>query len=266
MSQKRQRVEICRALPYTMTPLRHDFAGSFEIAPHLHVEHQLIYASRGVMTVWAEDASWVVPPHRAVWIPARTPHRVSVHGGVSMRTLYLKATLARGPSRCCVINVSSLLRELVLHACTFSGLTRRVKTQAHVIDLIVDQLQAMEVTPLELTFPRDPRGAHVARMLSDDLNDSSSLEQICRSAGASKRTIERIFVEETRLTLGRWRQQLRLLRSLHLLATGMQVSRVAVDLGYSTPSAFISMFRKAFGVTPREYFLAESERPAPRKV
>jgi AraC-like DNA-binding protein len=174
-----------------------------------------------------------------------------------MRTLYLKTALIRGPLRCCVINVSSLLRELVLHACTFSGLTRKVKAQAHVIDLIVDQLAAMEVAPLELTYPRDPRGALVAKMLTDNPNDSSSLEQLCGGAGASKRTIERIFVEETRLTLGRWRQQLRLLRSLHLLAAGVQVSRVALDMGYSTPSAFISMFRKAFGMTPRGYFLAK---------
>ena len=241
-------------MPHAVTPLRHDFAAGCEIAAHLHPEHQLIYASRGIMTVWTDAGSWVVPPQRAVWIPARTPHRVTIHGPVSMRTLYLKSTLVQAVPRCCVINVSPLLRELVLHACTFAGLTRRAKAQAHLIDLLVDQLEVMDVVPLQLMYPLDARGARVAKILSDDPGDSRPLEVVCQSAGASKRTIERVFREETHLTLGRWRQQLRLLRSLHLLAAGEKVSRVAVDLGYSTTSAFISMFRKAFGTTPRQYF------------
>lgn len=258
MSKKRQDVEICRALPRAVTPLKHDFAGTCEIAAHLHPEHQLIYASRGIMTVWTEEGSWVVPPLRAVWIPARTPHRVSIHGAVSMRTLYVKNNLVRSAPRCCVINVSPLLRELILHICTFAGLTRRAKAQGHLIDLLLDQLDVMETEPLQLLYPSDDRGARVARSLSDNPGDARPLHVVCASAGASKRTIERIFREETHMTLGRWRQQLRLLRSLHLLAAGEKISRVAADLGYSTTSAFISMFRKALGTTPRQYFAAGS--------
>jgi AraC-like DNA-binding protein len=253
----RQRVEVCSPVAHPLTPLRHDFAGSFEIGMHVHPEHQLMFASKGIVTVWTHAGSWVVPPQRAVWIPARTEHRVSIHGAVSMRTLYMKKSLApRLPSRCCVINVSPLLRELVLHLCSFPGLTPRRKAEGRLISLLFDQLEIMNVAPLQLLYPSDPRGARVAEILTKDPGHPASLESICRSAGASKRTVERIFRGETHMTLGRWRQQLRLLHALQRLSSGSKISQVASDLGYSTASSFISMFRKSLGTTPRQYFSA----------
>jgi AraC-like DNA-binding protein len=91
-------------------------------------------------------------------------------------------------------------------------------------------------------------------MLQSNLSESHSLEWSCKQAGASKRTIERVFQQETRLSLGKWRQQMRLMRSLQLLAAGEKISHAALEAGYSTPSAFIAMFRKALGTTPRSYF------------
>jgi AraC-like DNA-binding protein len=130
----------------------------------------------------------------------------------------------------------------------------RQKAHAHLIDLLIDQLEAVETVPLQLPTPSDPRAARVAKILVDDPSDQRSLDRICESAGASRRTIERLFQRETQLTLGRWRQQLRLQRSLQLMAAGEKVSHAAVEAGYSTASAFIGMFRKALGVTPRRYF------------
>jgi AraC-like DNA-binding protein len=254
MSQKRQAVEICPALPNPITTLSYEFASAHEIPRHLHPEHQLIYASRGVMTVWTADGTWVVPPQRAVWIPASTPHGVTMHGAVSMRTLYIKPRLVRFLPHCCVVNVSPLLRELILHACTFPSLRRRVKEQAHLIDMILDQLKIVEISPLQLIHPTDPRAARIADALSRDVADTRSLDAICKRAGASKRTIERIFESETGMSLGQWRQQLRLVRSLRMLAAGEKITHVAMESGYSTPSAFIAMFRKALGTTPRRYF------------
>lgn len=218
---------------------------------------QLVYASRGVMTVRTRDGTWVVPPQRAVWIPARIPHGISMSGAVSMRTLYLRCRLVRPlPRNCCVLNVSSLLRELILHACRFPALEKSVKVQAHLVEVIVDQLETVQAIPLQLTSPVDPRAIRVAQALSDDPSGSRSLEETCRIAGASKRTIERLFQQETRLTLGQWRQQLRLMRSLQLLAAGENITHVALEAGYSTPSAYIAMFRKILGITPGRYFEA----------
>jgi AraC-like DNA-binding protein len=214
-----------------------------------------VYASLGVMTVRTSQGTWVVPAQRAVWIPACTPHSIVMSGPVSMRTLYLRARMVRRlPRACCVVNVSTLLQELILHACTYPKLSRRSKIHAHLIDVLVDQLETVQAIPLQLPNPSDLRAVRVAEILQRNPADSNSLAAACKQAGASKRTIERIFQEETRLSLGKWRQQLRLMRSLQLLAAGEKITHAALEAGYSTPSAFIAMFRKALGTTPRRYF------------
>jgi len=205
--------------------------------------------------VRTDEGIWVVPPRRAVWIPAKTPHSIVMSGPVSMRTLYLRARMARKlPRSCCVVNVSALLQELVLYACRFPRMNRKSKAHAHLIDLILDQLDAVQAIPLQLPAPADSRAQRVAAILQKDAGAVRSLAAACRQAGASKRTIERIFERETSLSLGKWRQQLRLLRSLQLVAAGEKITSAALEAGYSTPSAFIAMFRKALGTTPRRYF------------
>ncbi len=211
------------------------------------------------MTVQTSDGTWVVPAQRAVWIPAKVPHGINMSGLVSMRTLYLKPRLVQGlPRSCCVVNVSQLLRELILHACTFPALSKRTRIQAHLIDVIVDQLQARQAIPLHLPNPSDPRAVRVARALLDDPSEKRPLDEISKTAGASKGTIERLFQQETHMTFGRWRQQLRLMQAMRLLAEGEKVTHATLEAGYSTPSAFISMFKRLLGTTPRRYFRSPS--------
>jgi AraC-like DNA-binding protein len=254
MSKSRQPPD-CPRLPSPVTALSFDFVHGHVIPEHFHQEDQLVYACRGVMTVRTTEGTWVVPAQRAVWIPGRTVHSISMAGAVSMRTLYLRRQMVPHlPRNCCVINVSALLQELILHACNFRTLTRRSKIHAHLIDFIIDQLQTVQTVGLQLQAPSDPRAARIAAILRSEPGSSISLDEVCRQAGASKRTIERIFREETRLSAGKWRQQLRLMHSLQLLAAGEKITHAAMEAGYSTPSAFIAMFRKAFGTTPSRYF------------
>ncbi|MGA7460866.1 MAG: AraC family transcriptional regulator [Candidatus Korobacteraceae bacterium] len=172
-----------------------------------------------------------------------------------MRTLYLRPRLARTlPRECCVVNVSPLLRELILHACGFQTLRKKAARQRHLIDVIVDQLEAIRTVPLQLPHLSDPRAGRVAATLLTDPSSTRTLAQLCKQAGASKRTVERLFLEEAGMTFGKWRQQLRLMQAVRLLASGAPVTQVALEAGYSTPSAFISMFRKLLGTTPSLYF------------
>lgn len=257
MSRKRHTAEACPRLPSPVSTLTYDFEDGHVIPLHFHPEDQLVYASQGVMTIQTEQGTWVVPPQRAVWIPARIPHTIAMSGAVSMRTLYLKPRLVRSlPRTCCVVNVSPLLRELILHACTFKVLRRRTRIQAHLLDLLLDQMEAVQSVPLQLPRPLDSRALRVSETLLRDPGDARSLGELCRAAGASKRTIERLFQDETKLTFGKWRQQLRLMRSLQLLAAGEKVAYAALECGYSTPSAYIAMFRKVLGTTPGNYFSA----------
>lgn len=261
MSKKRQtaifdRVAGSRSVP--VIALARDYATGFVIEEHFHDRDQLVFASQGVMTVSTSNSAWVVPANRAVWIPKRTVHRIVMSGTVAMRTLYFRPRLAESlPRECCVVNVPALLKELILHACTCRSLGRRVAWQSHLIDVILDQLRLIKVAPLRLSHPQDPRALRIANLLLAHPSDQRPLAQLARGSGASRRTIERLFVDGTGMTFGKWRQQLRLMQAMRLLGGGAKVTHAALEAGYSTPSAFIAAFRKLLGSTPTRYFKEE---------
>src|SRR5258705_10145256 len=228
-----------------------DLAHGQVIPEHSHPEDQVFFASRGVMTLSTRQGVWVVPPMRAVWIPADTPHSVAMSGAVSMRTLYFLPKLCRTlRGKCFVMNVSSLLRELILHACKFKRLNKKTLAERRIIEMIVEQLKAVDSIPLQLPHPTDSRAMRVVKALLADPGDQRDLEKLCEDCGASKRTIQRLFLEETKMNFGKWRQQLRLLHGLQLMASGEKVTAAALEAGYNSPSAVLSMFREQVGNDP----------------
>jgi AraC-like DNA-binding protein/quercetin dioxygenase-like cupin family protein len=257
MSQKCHSILLDRSGKPTaqIATIAYEFENGHVVPEHFHPEDQLVFASQGVMTVTTRQGIWVVPPLRAVWIPAGTPHSIAMSGRVSLRTLYLVPKLVPGlPAKCFVMNVSTLLRELLVHACNFPRLNRKFPAHRRIIGIIADQLGAARSIPLQLPQPSDPRAARIVRALLADPSQQKTLARHCRDCGASKRTVQRLFLAETRMTFGKWRQQLRLLHALQLLAAGEKVAGAAFEAGYNSPSAFISMFRKQLGTTPARYF------------
>lgn len=237
-----------------MATVSADLEDGHVIPEHSHPEDQLLFASEGVMTLSTKQGVWVVPPLRAVWIPSETLHSVAMSGRVSMRTLYLQPKLGPSlPQKCFVMNVTSLLRELVLHACRIGRLHNHAAAERRLIEMIVDHLKAVESVPLQLPRPVDPRAQKIVARLVASPGDHRKLEKLCRECGASKRTIQRLFREETKMTFRKWRQQLRLLHAMQRLASGEKVTAAALDAGYNSTSAFISMFREQLGQTPARY-------------
>ncbi len=233
------------------------YPSGHELPLHRHTTGQLVYASRGVMTVHTEGGIWVVPAHRAVWVPPDTEHRITMSGEVEMRTVYLARDLVfAGVTECSVVNVSPLLRELILHAVERAPLYAAVTAHVNLIGLLVDQLQALPAVPLQLPAPRDPRARRAAESLRASPADAADLDRVARRAGASKRTLERLFQSETGMSFGTWRQQLRLMQALERLAAGESVTEVALAVGYDSTSAFISRFRQVLGTTPGKYYQA----------
>ena len=233
----------------------HDFRHGQSLAEHAHPEDQLLFASNGVMTVHTTNGLFVVPPLRAVWIPAGIAHSIVMSGAVSLRTLYFLPRLVRHlPASCVALHVSPLLKELLLHACEFRRLRRDQPIQRRIIDVIIDQLNMARAAPLQLPQPRDPRVLRITASLISDPSQPETLGQLCEEVGASKRTAQRLFIAETRMSFARWRQQLRLMHALQSLAAGQKVATAARAAGYSSTSAFIAMFRKQLGATPAHYF------------
>lgn len=241
-------------------------SAAHKIHKHSHDWHQLIYASRGVMTVNTLTGSWVVPPRRAVWVPAKIEHEVEMSASVSVRTLYLRTGLSDVlPKNCCVVSVSPLLRELILRTVEVGMLNRNVPTHKHLIDVILDQFRALPTVPLNLPMPADARALRVAEIVRQSPGDAKSLDHLSKKIGASKRTIERLFQTETEMTFGKWRQQLRMLHALRLLAAGESVTSAALEVGYDSTSAFISAFKSAVGITPGRYY-AEGQAATERRA
>ena len=177
----------------------------------------------------------------------------------------LRAALATGkaadaktllPATCSVISVSPLLRALILRAVELPLLYDEAGPDGRVMALILDEIRAVPALPLHLPWPVDARLARLCAAIQDDPASERSLTEWALTVGASSRTLARLFRRETGMSFGAWRQQVRLVEALGRLATGQPVTTVALDLGYQSPSAFTSMFRRALGCAPTRYFAA----------
>ncbi len=248
-------VEDIISVPRPIVVMAKEFYSGHLIPSHQHSRAQLLYASSGVMTVKTNSGIWVVPPLRAVWIPAYTRHQIEVSGHLAMRTLYIDPTYYSGPSEgCCVIAVSPLLKELILYAVGLPRLYPLEGQEERLLTVILDQISNMSTAPLELQIPIDSRLKKIYKHLSHNPGNNRTLEDWGKIVGATGRTLARHFRLETGMSFGQWRQQIRILEALKRLGMKEPVTTVAIELGYDSPSAFISMFKKALGKTPGQYF------------
>lgn len=235
-----------------------DFEQGAATGTHAHPFGQLVHAAEGLMRVHTRLGSWVVPPGRAVWIPAALDHEVEMVTSVAMRTAYVVAAALPGaPKGPCVIEVTPLLRELILEA------SRRPRpyplggADERLFQVLLDNVSFRDVAPLHLPSPRSTHLQALASRLRSNPADRRTLSAWARATGTSARTLARTFRQETGLSFGAWRAQLRLMHALEFLARGRAVTEVALAVGYGSTSAFIETFRRHLGTTPGEYFSAQ---------
>lgn len=239
-----------------------DYPVEHWLAPHEHRRAQLLYAATGVMRVDTADGSWTIPTKRAVLIPPRTQHAVQMRG-VSTRSLYLEpAAVPWWPRSCLAVDVSPLLRELLLAAVDLPdpvaretvGDSAQSRRGTALTALLLEELRALAPLPLGLPLPGP--GTLRVRCLRFQAAPSvrESPEEWARELGMSSRTLGRRFAAETGLSFSRWRERAVALHGVLRLGEGVPVARVAADLGYDSPAAFAQMFRRVLGQSPREFF------------
>jgi AraC-like DNA-binding protein len=232
------------------------------IPTHSHARGQLLFLTEGLVEAKIRDSEtntvdiWIVPSHRAVWIPPYLEHEIRVIHSVKMNNVYIAPKAAEHlPPNCQVVNVSNLLRELIISIASFNALYDEKGAEGRLVDVFLDQLNLSEEAPLHLPMPQTPALKQITHTLIDHPEQHFSMLYWQQHLGISSRTLARKFLEETSMTYSQWRQQAKLLNALQRIAQGEAVANIALDLGYQSQSAFISMFKKALGKTPGKYFL-----------
>jgi len=255
---------------HKLSPIRQNPIGLVETAPrplvgfaadypaglltewHSHPRTQLLYAVTGIMRVDTHTTAYTVPPTLALVLPAHAQHTVRMDGPVAMRALFLREDAAARASRTGVIAVSALLREVILAACAEPVEWTVGGRGHHLTELALDEIARATSVPLELPMPRDPRLCRVASVFIDHPNDPRGLDELAVLAGASPRTLARLFRDETGLSFRQWRQQARMTEAVRVLNAGATPGQAAGLAGYGSQSAFGVAFRALFGTTPAD--------------
>jgi len=249
--------------PYqAIVPLAIDYQHGDSEPAHSHNCSQLIHTLCGVVEVHTALGTWMVPPGRGVWLPAHVEHSLRFIGGVKARTLFVDP-LARAdlPAQCQVVQISPLLRELILVSLTLPSDYLPGGRDERIMELLLDELRLLPTLPLHLPEPQEPELLALSQHICSDLSASWELEDVAQRLNISSRTLSRRFQRETGLRFSEWVRQAKLLEALQQLAAGNSVIDVALALGYDSPSAFSAMFRRSLGVSPSEYFSQPESRP-----
>ena len=205
-----------------------------------------------MLTVRTDIAAYVLPPTRALWIPAGIRHETLSAGRAVMRAVYLRPD--RCPVRwpdCTPVSANALLAELIGY---LEDPSLDPARRAHGEMMLIDLLAPVTMTTIEVQMPTEGRAREVAQALMGDPADGRTLAQWGREVGASARTLARAFAHDTGLPFGRWRGLLRLRAAMVALAAGESISSVARGVGYESTSAFVAAFRRETGVTPATYY------------
>ncbi|MFM9873675.1 MAG: AraC family transcriptional regulator [Fimbriimonadaceae bacterium] len=242
MSNKRQAADFDTFVRFWI--LNHHSGGTVNIPPSDWAV--LLYASHGALTVQSNDIAWILPANRALWINPNCSYQIISTAPVEIRSLYFSPRLKKTRSQV-PLEVTSLMRELILAACERGPLNESSPTHMALIQLIEHEIELATQFPISIPLPCSP----ILRKLAQcAIQSNEPLSKLVKNTGFSRRTIERRMKIETRLTLGNWYRQACMLRAIVALSKGENVNEASMIAGYSEPSAFISAFKKKFGLSP----------------
>jgi AraC-like DNA-binding protein len=231
-----------------------DLSSGTTINIHQHPEGQLLFAPAGVLAVTTNAGCWVVPGGHGLWIPANEPHWTRTIGTSRIRTVYLSDERSVGlPAACTLLGISTLLQELIFAVLLVTAHDSQVSRNYHLMALLVEELLAAPTSSRLLPIPGSDRLKGLCRAISANAALDWGLAECAQFLGINMKTVQRWFQTDMGISFGEWRKQIRLFIALENLALGKSVLEVSLDAGYSSPSAFSSMFRREFGMSPSAF-------------
>ncbi len=239
------------------------FPQGMRLDPHMHREAQLVYATSGTMQVTTPNGLWLVPPDRAVWVPAKLGHAIDMLAETTMRTLYFDLDwLAQDQFRKrldqeFVVHVSPLLREMI--AALFDGADDHARAGL-LLRLVMTELRQASDSTTFIPLPQDSRCRRAAQMVLAAPAAAFDIDMLAEKVGTSARTLSRRFAAETQLSFKAWCQRARIAAAIERLTSRRHgsVKQLAADLGYASVPAFSHAFRQVTGKSPSE-FVAQDE-------
>jgi len=232
-----------------------------DIQPHRHDWAQLVFSMTGAVRVNTEASTYIVPPSRAVWIPPGLVHAVTAIERCDLRTVYLGAGLVPGEAWRVgrVLEVSPLLRELVAALPGEPDPQPReapddAERRRGIEGLVLAELRRARPLALGVALPQDTRLRKLCEAMLREPGRHAGLDDWAAEAGASPRTLSRLFRKQLGTSFAQWRSQLLLAHALTLAARGRPMSLIASELGYASASAFTAMVTRTVGMPPSRFF------------
>lgn len=248
-------------IPRNVVVTANNYPAGSTFPSHSHRRGQFAFASRGVISLATPEGNWLVPPQRACWVPAGVAHEMTMSGAVTMVNTFVSDEAVRVaglPARCSVYGVSPLLKQLLDAAIDLPALYEADGRDGKLMALLVAEIATMPQLSLNAPLPADPRLARICRRIFAAPLITITLDAVAAEAGMSRRTFTRLFRAQSGVSFREWRQQVCLLAAIERLSQGQPVTRVALDLGYASPSAFAAAFRRVLGDSPSQYVETDS--------
>ena len=221
---------------------------------HRHAWGEFVYSFSGVMEVKVADHHYLAPPHYGVWLPPDLEHvGLNRHEGHHC-SLYISAEhCASLPATPCALTVSPLVRALLEHLRQRPAGVPADAADERLLQVLVDQLVQAPRAGSYLPTSEDPLLGTVLRLLEANPGDNRTLPELAHAAHTTERTLMRRCQRDLGISFAEWRQRLRVVKAMPLLEAGQTVETIALDLGYGSASAFITMFKRLVGSTPDEF-------------
>jgi AraC-like DNA-binding protein/mannose-6-phosphate isomerase-like protein (cupin superfamily) len=221
---------------------------------HTHPRAQLSLALSGVLSFTMNDASYLLPSNRAIWIPAGMPHSVRFRGKVVGLTIYIEPDLAGSLARPKIFAVSPLMRALIEEVTTFKHAYDIEGREGRIVQFLLEEIEKAPEATMQVPMPLDARLRRVCDVILAEPSVASDLDDCSQIAGMGRRTFTRLFKQQLGMGLATWRQQVRIMEAVSLLSTGLSITSVAFEVGYESASAFTAMFHRTVGAPPSAFY------------
>lgn len=241
-------------LPRPIVPLTREYEGMTQIISHRHAWSQLAYSCAGVMHIETDEGMFVLPPEQALWIPPNVRHQHFCKNKVSYRSLHIDAKLSETlGDKVRPLSIDPLLKSLILEISSWPKEYKETEQTVRLAVVLIDRLAIAQNSQLFMPIPQDRRLYSIIETLNQEPSNKLTIEEWAKKVGASSRTLNRLFNQNYGMGFSRWKQKLRILKSLELLTSNTPLIKIAHELGYESTSAFITGFKKQLGCSPKKY-------------